>query len=98
MCDSGSARSAPRPLLGSRPAPSTATTTSVASDVVSRGGVRASLRGRGDLREGPHQGARSALKELWPEEQIDAVISKYTPEINAPSRAVLTKTLPDTTG
>src|SRR5436305_1968429 len=91
MCDSGSARSAPRPLLGSRPAPSTAATTSVASDVVSRGGVRASLRGRRALREGPHEGARSALKDLLPEEQLGAFISKYAPAIAAQARAVLAK-------
>src|SRR5207247_9700559 len=91
MCDSGSARSAPRPLLGSRPAPSTAATTSVASDVVSRGGVRASLRGRRALREGPHEGARSALKDLLPEEQLGAFISKYAPEIAAQARSVLAK-------
>src|SRR5438093_2461648 len=91
MCDSGSARSAPRPWLGSRPAPLTAATTSVASDVVSRGGVRASLRGRRALREGPHEGAWSALKDLLPEEQLDVFISKYAPEIAAQARAVLAK-------
>ena len=91
MSDSGSARSAPRLLLGSRPAPSTAATTSVASDVVSRGGVRASLRGRRALREGRHEGAWSALKDLLPEEQLDAFISKYATEIAAQARAVLGK-------
>src|SRR5438132_12451224 len=91
MSDSDSARSAPRPLLGSRPAPSTAATTSVASDVVSRGGVRALLRGRRALREGRHEGAWSALKDLLPEEQLDAFISKYAPEIAAQARAVLAK-------
>src|SRR5207244_9622839 len=91
MSDSGSARSAPRPLLGSRPAPSTAATTSVASDVVSRGGVRASLRGRRALRGSRHEGAWSALKDLLPEEQLDAFISKYATEIAAQARAVLGK-------
>src|SRR5207247_3430405 len=91
MCDSGSARAAPRPLLGSRPAPSTAATTAAGSDVVSRGGVGASLRGRRALREGPHEGARSALKDLLPEEQLGAFISKYAPEIAAQARAVLAK-------
>src|SRR5439155_16724504 len=91
MPDSGSARSAPRPLLGSRPAPSTAATTSVASDVVSRGGVRASLRGRQAVREGRHEGARSALKDLSPEEHLDAFISQYAPEIAAQARTVLAK-------
>src|SRR5438445_12413500 len=86
MSDSDSARSAPRPLLGSRPAPSTAATTSVASDVVSRGGVRASLRGRRALREGRHEGAWSALKDLLPEEQLDAFISKYATESAAQGR------------
>src|SRR5437879_6073995 len=91
MPDSGSARSAPRPLLGSRPAPSTAATTSVASECGSGGWVRAELRGRQALREGRNEGARSALKDLSPEEQLDAFISKYAPEIAAETRAVLAK-------
>src|SRR5438445_9001320 len=91
MSDSESARSAPRPLLGSRPAPSTAATTSVASDVVSRGGVRAVLAGRRARREGRHEGAGSAWKYLSPEEQLDAFISKYAPEIAAQARTVLAK-------
>src|SRR5207253_11140231 len=89
MSDSDSARSAPRPLLGSRPAPSTAATTSVASDVVSRGGVRALLRGRRALREGRHEGAGSALKELLPAEQSDAFLTTYAPETPAAARAAL---------
>lgn len=43
------------------------------------------------LREGSHEGARSALKDLSPEEQLDTFISKYAPPVAAQARAVLAK-------
>src|SRR5438046_3419592 len=91
MCGSASRPSVRRRSSASPPGPLKGVTTGAASVAASRGGGRASSRGRLGPRERRDEGAPPAVRDLSPEEQLDSFLARYTPAIAAQARAVLAK-------
>src|SRR5438094_4229231 len=91
MCGSASRPSVRRRSSASPPGPLKGVTTGAASVAASRGGGRASSRGRLGPRERRDEGAPPAVRDLSPEEQLDSFLARYTPAIGGQARAVLVK-------
>src|SRR5207237_8307549 len=89
MCGSASRPSVRRRSSASPPGPSKGVTTGAASVAASRGGGRASSRGRLSPRERRDEEDTPAVRELYPKEQLASSRTRYTSAIGAQARPVL---------